>query len=57
MGFVEEPKYEGIVYEKVESVPNGGYIGRGPTRYYKYYVDAANDVVYYYPFQVRISWM
>lgn len=55
MGFVEEPKYEGIVYEKVESVPNGGYIGRGPTRYYKYYVDAANDVVYYYPFQVRIS--
>lgn len=52
IGFDKTPKVEGIVYEKAEKVPHGGFIGRGSTRYYKYYVDEANDIVYFYPFQV-----
>ena len=50
-----EPKVDGIVYEKVDYVPHGGHIGRGgPARYYKYYIDKANRIIYFYPFRVTI---
>lgn len=38
-------------YERIDEVPIGGYLGRGPAIYYKYYIDELNMEAYFYAFQ------